>query len=85
MRRKAMLVNKKLSDLMRRASQGICGMFTRPLPFSKADRERREADSLRWNTLCAKYMLAGLESEECRRRTNAELGLPADYSPGRRA
>jgi hypothetical protein len=69
-----MQMNKKLSE-----------MFTLPLPLSQSDRERREADSLRWNMLCAKYMQAGLASEEYRRRTNTELGLPADYSPGRRA
>jgi hypothetical protein len=85
LRRKAMQMNKKLTDLMPRASQGIWNMFTRPLPLSQADRKQREADSRRWNILCAEYMQAGLESQECRKRTNAELGLPADYSPGRRA
>jgi hypothetical protein len=85
LRRKAMQMNKKLTDLMRRASQGIRKMFTLPLQLSQANRERREANSLCWNMLCAKYMQAGLEPEECRRQTNAELGLPADYSPGRRA
>ena len=85
LRRKAVQANKKLSDIMRRVSQGIRSMFTRPSPTSKTDRERRNVDSLRWNKLCAKYMQAGLEPEACRRRANAELGLPADYSPGRRA
>jgi hypothetical protein len=70
---------------MRRASQGIRSMFTRPFPTNQADLERRDTDSLRWNRLCAQYMLDGLGPEECRRRANAELGLPADYSPGRRA
>jgi hypothetical protein len=85
LRRKAMQMNKKLTDLTRRASHGIRSMFTRPRLFSPENREILENETRRWNILCAKYMQAGLESEKCRRRANAELGLPADYSPGRRA
>jgi hypothetical protein len=80
-----MLKERHFTDLMRRASQGIRSMFTRPRLLSPESRESRENDARRWNILCSKYMQAGLESEECRRRANAELGLPADYSPGRRA
>jgi hypothetical protein len=85
LRRKAIQANRKLTDLMRRASQGIKSMFKRPVALSQAEREKRENENRRWNQTCAQYIRAGLEPEECRRRTNEELGLPADYSPGRRA
>ena len=82
LRQKAQRANRKLTDLMRRAFQGLKGAIRRN-PYSRAAQERRDADALRWNQACAKYMLAGLPSDEIRRRTNAELGLPPDYSPGR--
>jgi hypothetical protein len=85
LRRKAIQANRKLTDLMRRASQSIRGIFTRSVPPAQAEREKHENNARRWNLACCKYMLAGLEPEECRRRTNAELGFPADYSPGKRA
>ena len=53
--------------------------------YSLAMDRIREEEKRRWNTTCAKYMIANLDPDECRRRTNAELGLPADYSPGRYA
>lgn len=84
LRRKAMRANRKLADLMRRTSQGIRSMFTGSRPRSQAEQERRMNEARRWNQACSKYMLAGLEPAECRRRTNAELGLPADYSLGKR-
>jgi hypothetical protein len=47
LRRKAMQMNKKLSDLMRRASQDIRSMFTRPRLLSPENRESRENEALR--------------------------------------
>jgi hypothetical protein len=88
LRRKAMQANRKLTDLMRRMSQGIRNMrnvFTRRPPSSQSERGKRENEARRWNQTCAKYIRTGLEPAECRRQTNAELGLPADYSPGGRA
>jgi hypothetical protein len=85
LRRKAIQANRKLTDLMRRASQCIKSMFKRPVALSQAEREKRENENRRWNQTCAKYIRAGHEPEECRRRTNEELDLPAGYSPGRRA
>jgi hypothetical protein len=88
LRRKAVRANRKLTDLMRRASQGIRDMkrrFAHVVPLSQAEREKREAENRRWNQTCAEYMRSGLAPAECRRRTNAEIGLPADYSPGSRA
>ena len=82
LRRKAHRANRKLADLMRRASQGLKGIIRR-LPYSRADQDRRDANSLLWNQACAKYLIAGLPGDEARRRVNAELGLPHDYSPGR--
>lgn len=84
LRRKAIRANRKLTELMRRTLQSIQRTFFRPVVRSQAEGERWEDESRRWNQACAKYMLAGLEPAECRRRTNEELHLPADYSPGRR-
>jgi hypothetical protein len=82
LRRKAQRANRKLADLMRRAIQGMKG-FVRLSPISRVEQERRDEDARRWNLACAKYMLAGLPDDELRRRVNAELGFPPDYSPGR--
>ncbi|MCL1915621.1 MAG: hypothetical protein FWG17_02780 [Desulfovibrionaceae bacterium] len=82
LRRKAMRANRKLTDLMRRVSQGLKGAFRRS-PYSRQAQERRDADALRWNMACAKYLIAGLTGDEARRRVNAELGFLSDYSPGR--
>ena len=82
LRRKAMRANRKLTDMKRRAIQGLKGAIRRN-PYSRADQERRDADARRWNLACAKYMIAGLPDNEVRQRANAELGLPSDYSPGR--
>jgi hypothetical protein len=82
LRRKAGRANRKLTDLMRRASQGLRGFLRRPA-FSRAEQDRRDAETLRWNQACAKYLIAGLPDDEIRRRVNAELGFPQDYSPGR--
>ena len=82
LRRKAQRANRKLTDMMRRVSQGMKGIVRRS-PFSRADQDRRDADALRWNQVCAQYMIAGLPGDEVRRRVNTELGLPPDYSPGR--
>jgi hypothetical protein len=82
LRRKAQRANRKLADLMRRASQKMRG-FIRHAPISRSEQDRRDAAALRWNQVCAKYMLAGVPDDELRRRVNAELGFPPDYSPGR--
>jgi hypothetical protein len=82
LRRKAMRVNRKLSDMMRRASQGFKG-FIRSPSFSRSEQKRCDGNARRWNQLCAKYIMAGLHDNELRRRVNAELCLPLDYSPGR--
>ena len=82
---RARKANRKVTDLMRRMSQGLRNAFTFKPHRARADLEKREEETRRWNVTCSKYMLADLDPEECRRRTNAELGLPADYSPGRYA
>jgi len=84
LRRKAARANRKLTDMMRRAVQGMKGMF-RYSPVSQGEQDWRDESALRWNRVCARYMLTGLLGDELRRRVNAELGLPPDYSPGRRA
>ena len=85
LQRKAMKANRKATDFMRRITQGLRNSFRFKPQRSRADQEKREEAALRWNRACAKYMIANLTPDECRRRTNAELGLPADYSPGRYA
>ena len=85
LQRKARKAQRKLTDFMRRVSKGLRNTFTFKPQRSRADQEKRVEDARRWNMACAKYMIAGLDPDECRRRTNAELGLPADYSPSRRA
>ena len=80
-----MKANRKATDFMRRMTQGLRNSFTFKPQRSRADQEKRDEETRRWNITCAKYMIADLDPDECRRRTNAELGLPADYSPGRRA
>jgi len=82
LRRKVMRANRKLADLMRRAAQGLKS-FVRRTPRSRAEQERHEAEARRWNLVCARYMREGLSGGELRRRVNAELGLPPDYSPNR--
>ena len=85
LQRRARKAQRKLTDFMRRVSKGLRSAFTcKPQP-SSADQEKRMQETRRWNVACAKYMISGLDPEECRRRTNVELGLPADSSPGRRA
>jgi hypothetical protein len=82
LRRKAQRVNRKLADMMRRMSQGMKGFIRRPF-FSRAEQERRDVDARRWNQACVKYMTGDFTADEIRRRVNAELGFPSDYSPGR--
>ena len=85
LQRKAMKANRKVTDLMRRMTTGFRSSFSAKPQFSKGEQEKRAELSRRWNMVCIKYMLADLDPDECRRRTNAELGLPADYSPGKYA
>jgi len=82
LRRKAQRANRKLSDMMRRATQGLKGVI-RCFSFSRTEQERRGAEARHWNLACAKYMQAGVPDDELRQRINAELGFPPDYSPGR--
>jgi DNA-binding transcriptional ArsR family regulator len=82
LRRKATRANRKLADFMRRATQSMKGFIRRPL-ISQAEQERRDVDARRWNQACVKYMIGDFTADEIRRRVNAELGLPLDYSPGR--
>ncbi len=85
LQRRARKAHRKLTDFMRRVTKGLRDTFIfKPQP-SRAGQEKRVEDARRWNMACAKYMIAGLDPDECRQRTNAALGLPADYSPGRRA
>jgi hypothetical protein len=85
LQRKAMKANRKVTDLIRRMTTELRNSFTFKPQRSHADLEKREEETRRWNMTCAKYMIADLDPNECRRRTHAELGLPADYSPGRYA
>ena len=82
LRRKAMRANRRLSDMMRRATQCLKSAIRRS-PFSWQEQERRVTEARRWNIACVKYMRADLPGDALRRRVNAELGLPPDYSPGR--
>ena len=82
LRRKTQKANRKVTDFMRRITKGLRNAFTFRPQRSRAEQEKREEAALRWNRACAKYMLADLAPDECRRRTNAELGLPADTDPG---
>jgi len=84
LRLKAKRANRKLADMVRRASQGFKRFVRRP-KLSQAEQERRDAEIRRWNLTCAKYMQAGIIGDELRRRVNAELGLPPAYSPSGRA
>ncbi len=85
LQRKAAKANRKISDLMHRLTKGLRKSFSAKPQRSQPERERQMEESRRWNLACAKYMMANLNPDECRLRTNAELGLPADYSPGRYA
>jgi DNA-binding transcriptional ArsR family regulator len=81
LRRRAQKANRKLTDMMRRACQGLKRAFARPEPTSR-EREARLETSRHWNLACGKLMLAGVPVSELRQRVNAELGLPPDFSPG---
>ena len=85
LQRRAMKANRKATDFMRRLTTGLRNSFSAKPQRSRASIEKQMEESRRWNLACAKYMIADLDPDECRRRTNAELGLPADYSPGRYA
>ncbi len=78
--RKGMKANRKATDFMRRLTTGLCNSFGFKPQRSHADLEKREEETRRWNMTCAKYMIADLDPDECRRRTNAEIGLSADYT-----
>ena len=82
LRRKAQKANRKLADMMRRFSQGVKRVMKRA-PLSAAEQARRDDNSRRWNRACVKYLQEDLPVDEVRRRVNAELGFPPDYSPGR--
>ena len=83
LQRRAANAHRKVSDFMRRLTRGLKKTFSFKPKRSREAEERRIEDVRRWNLLCMKYLQAGHNSEECRLRTNAELGLPPDYSPGR--
>lgn len=80
---RAMKAQRKITDFMHRLTKGLRNSFSAKPQFSKAEQEKRAELSRQWNLACIKYMLADLDADECRRRTNAELGLSADYSPGK--
>ena len=82
LRRRAMRANRKLADMMRRATEGLKGIIRRS-PYTRQEQEKRNALALRWNLACTKYMRADLPTDEIRRRVNAEFGFPPDFSPGR--
>ncbi len=82
LRRKAQKANRKLTDMMRRFSQGVKRAMRRA-PLSPAEQARRDDNSRRWNQACIKYMRGDFTADDIRRRVNAELGFPPDYSPGR--
>lgn len=85
LQRRARKAQRKLTDFMLRVAKGLRESFKwKPRP-SQADMEKRQEETRRWSIACAKYMIAGLAPDECRRRTNVEFGLSADYSPGRNA
>lgn len=76
LQKKAQKANTKLTELMRR--------LTKKLPYRKrSSRQRDEEATRQWNIKCAECFREGMDSDEARRRTNAALGYPPDYSPGR--
>lgn len=76
LQKKARKANIKLTELMRR--------ITKKLPYRKRSLGQSDEDATRrWNLKCAECFKAGMNSDEARRRTNAALGYPPDYSPGR--
>lgn len=85
LQRRARKAQRKLTDFMHRVTKGLRSTFTFKPQRSHAGQAKREEETRRWNIACSKYMIAGLDPDECRRRFNTELGLPANYSPGRRA
>lgn len=73
--RKAQQANRKLSEFMRR--------LTKKLPYKKRHaRPEDENANRQWNSLCGNMLVQGMDSLEAKRRTNAALGYPPDYSPG---
>lgn len=80
LRRKAAQASRKLTDLMRRASTRMRNRTKQS--FQKFRHLANRVTARAWNTVCAQYLVAGLDPDESRRRTNTDLGLPEDYSPG---
>ena len=81
LQRKAHKAQRKVTDFLRRLTRA----FGKPAtPHSKHPMQgKKQAELARqWNQASMKYLLANLPPGECRQRTNAELGLPPDYSPG---
>ena len=78
LQRKARQTNRKLSAFMRRLTQGVP---TKKKVSSSGAHDENTART--WNSLCGEMLVQGLEPEEAKRRTNAALGLPPDYSPDR--
>jgi hypothetical protein len=74
LQRRAQKANRKLSVMMRR--------LTKKLPYQKQPQPADEEAVRRWNIKCAEYFIQGLDGPEAKRRTNADLGYPPDYSPG---
>lgn len=74
---KARQANRKVSEFMRRITQG--------LPYRRrSPRQTDEEATRQWNLKCAEFFRGGLESDEARRQTNAALGYQPEHSPGRR-
>lgn len=77
LQKRAAKANRKLADMMTRLS----GMWANTMP-AVSDRQR-EDNTRAWNHRWAEYIMEGVDPPEAQRRTNRDLGYPADFSPGK--
>ena len=74
---KAKKANRKLSDLMKRLTQGFkSGKPPRPASPQQLARTQQ------WNEIWLELVNKGVEFYEAKKRTNEVLGYPPGYSPG---